>query len=229
MDVTCPDSCKAFDTVLHNSLLSALERDGFDGWTIWRIRTCLDGCLQRVVVNGSMPGWRSVMSGVPRCSVRGPVLFSSFVSDTDSGIECSLSIFADDVRLSGTPERGDAIEKDLDKLERWAQAKFMRFKKAKCKVQHLHCGNPRDQYRLGDEGNGISPVEKDLGVLVGDKWDMSQQCALAAQNANCIMGCITSRSREGTLPLYCALVTPHLEYCVQLGCPQCKKDMGLLE
>jgi len=62
---------------------------------------------------------------------------------------------------------------------------------------------------------------------------MSQQSALAAQKANCILGYIkrsvASMSRKVSLPFYSALVRPHLEYCIQLRSPQHKKDMDVME
>jgi len=63
------------------------------------------------------------------------VLFSVFVRDMDSGIECALSKFDDNTKLSGAVnalEGRDAVQRDLDRLERWACVTLMKFNKAKC-------------------------------------------------------------------------------------------------
>jgi len=92
----------------------------------------------------------------------------------------------------------------------------LRFNKSKCRTLHHSCDNPYYQYKLGDERLEHSPVEKDLGVLVDGKLNMSQQCPLTSQKANQILGCIkrsvARRVRKVILTLCAALVRSHLEH-----------------
>ncbi|KAJ7416864.1 hypothetical protein WISP_68076 [Willisornis vidua] len=131
------------------------------------------------------------------------------------------------------PQRLTALQKDLKRLERWAEKKCLKFNQGKCRVLHLGKNNFMHQHSLGVNVLESSSAEKDSGVLADHQLSVRQQCALVAKKANGIPGCIrksiVSRLRKVVLTLYIALVRPHLECCVQFWAPQYKPDMGLLE
>ncbi|GAB0209846.1 mitochondrial enolase superfamily member 1 [Grus japonensis] len=99
VDIVYLDFSKAFDTVSHNILTGKLRKCGLDEWTVRWVENWLNGRAQSVVISGV-------------------VLFNIFIN------ECTLSKFADNTKLGGvanTPEACAAIQRDLDRLQKWAK------------------------------------------------------------------------------------------------------------
>jgi len=140
MDVVYLNFSKAFDTVSHNIHIGKLGKCGLDEWPVRWIENWLNGRTQKVVMSGNEFSWKPVTSGVPQGSVLGPVWLNFFIGDMEEVTDSNLSKFADDTKQGGeadTAEGCAAIQRDMDRLETWAQRNLMKFNKEKCSVLHL--------------------------------------------------------------------------------------------
>ena len=110
-----------------------------------------------------------------------------------------------------------ALQKDLDSLDCWAEANRVNFSKNKCRIL------PQPPAMLQACGRVAKNLcrGKGLGVFADAQLNMSQKCAQVTKKANDLLACIRKsvarRSRKVIFPLYSALVSMHLEYCVQFG------------
>ena len=99
---------------------------------------------QRVVVDGEVSSWKSILSGVPQGSVLGPILFFVYINDLEEGVTGKLLKLADYTKLfRKTKEIGDKqkLQYDIDKLVRWSDKWQMLFNFGKCKCLHTGPGN----------------------------------------------------------------------------------------
>jgi len=131
------------------------------------------------VVNGVTPNQWPFRIDVAQGSVLGTDL-CIFINDLDERIECTFFNIADNSMLGGSVDLlqcRKTLQRDLNRLNQWTEATCMRFNKAKCRVLHLSHKNPMQCYRLGEEWLESCLVEKDHGVLVDSRLNMSQQCS----------------------------------------------------
>ena len=236
MDVVYLDFQKAFDKVPHRWLIEKVKVMGVGDKILGWISNWLFNRSQRVTINGSKSGWRSVTSGVPQGSVLGPLLFLIYINDIDDGIHGLVSKFADDTKLGGianTDDQRALLQKDIDQLKEWADKWQMGFNADKCKVIRFGNKKPEGGYNLNGEMLEWVEEEKDLGVIVNKSLKNSRQAQEAVKKANRMFGMIFrnfhSRTKNIILPLYTSLVRPHLEFCNQFWNPHLKCDIELIE
>ena len=110
---------KAFDKVPHQRVLLKLKTHGICNGMINWIEKWLIDRRQRVVVDGEVSNWKSILSGVPQVSVLGPILFIIYINDLDDDITSKVLMFADDT-IVFTKIKSDAdrqqLQDDLNKL-----------------------------------------------------------------------------------------------------------------
>ena len=181
---------------------------------------------QRVVVDGEVSNWKSVLSGVPQGSVLGPILFLVYINDLEEGVIGKILKFANDTKLfTKTKEIGDKqnLQDDIDKLVKWSEKWQMLFNFGKCKCLHIGPGNTSMTYEMGGTILSTTVKKKDLGVTMNANMKVSEQCRIAASKGNQVLGMIrrniSYKDKSLIVPLYKAIVIPHLEYCIQAWNP----------
>ena len=148
---------------------------------------------QRVVVDGEVSSWKSVLSGVPQGSVLGPILFLVYINDLEEGVTGSILKFADDTKLfRKTKEIGDKknVQVDIDKLVKWSEKWQMLFNFGKCKRLHTGPGNTGMNYAMGGTILSKTVKEKYLEVTMNANMKVSEQCRIAASKGNQVLGMI---------------------------------------
>ena len=95
----------------------------------------------------------------------------------------------------------------------------MLFNFGKCKCIHIGHGNMDEEYKMGDAVLGRTTQENDLGITFSADMKVSEQCGIAASKGNQILGLIRRtimyKEKQLIVPLYKAIVRPHMEYCIQ--------------
>ena len=224
VDVIYLDFQKAFDKVPHQRLILKLKSHGMGNSIINCIEQWLTDRRQRVVVDGEVSSWKSVLSGVPKGSVLGPILFLVYINDLEEGVIGKILKFADDTKLfTKTKTIGD----------KWSEQWQMLFNFGKCKCLHIGPGNTSMTYEMRGTILSTTVKEKDLGVTMNANMKVSEQCRIAASKGNQVLGMIrrniSYKDKSLIVPLYKAIVRPHLEYCIQAWSPYLRKDIDMLE
>ena len=236
------DFAKAFDSVPHQKLIQKLKSYGINGSLINWITEYLNNRQQSVRIENSLSSWSEVISGVPQGSVLGPLLFVLFINDLPDNIESLVLMFADDTKIYQEitdTESSKALQRDLYNLFQWSLKWQLKFNSSKCKVLHIGGKNPGHHYDMPTYDSQISLLEcfdkedKDLGIHIDPLLKFTQHTVQQVGKANRIMAIIRRSfcflDKVTFKYLFCALVRPHLEYCITAWYPTLQKNVDLIE
>ncbi|MCG8078128.1 MAG: reverse transcriptase family protein, partial [Candidatus Thiodiazotropha taylori] len=140
IDAILLDFSKAFDKVPHERLASKLEHYGIRGNLLLWIKSFLAHRTQQVLVEGRSSDTAPVTSGVPQGSVIGPLLFLLYINDLPLQATSTTRLFADDsllYRKIRSTQDAQALQDDLDRLQKWEEDWLMSFNPSKCEVVRI--------------------------------------------------------------------------------------------
>ena len=99
IDTVYIDFQRVFDSVPHQRSLGTVDKNDLRGKAVNWIRDFLFCRKLRVVIDASLSKWATVGSGIPQCSVIGPVLFIMFINSMFNCFSSKMYLHADDAKF----------------------------------------------------------------------------------------------------------------------------------
>ena len=166
IDVAYFDFAKAFDTVPTKRLLAEIQSYGIHGNILKWLTSFLTQPRQRVLVNVKSSGWCDVLSGVPKGSVLGLIIFLIFINYMPDKITSTIHLVADDTKISlrhTNQNQTNDLQNDIDRLDEWSDRWKLRLNVAKCKTMHI--GYHNDKHSLPNTWRTMSRRRTPCSVL----------------------------------------------------------------
>ena len=151
----------------HQTFLPKINVHGIDDGIIDWIENILTDRRQRVVVDGEVSNWKSVLRGAPRRSVLSPLLFLIYINDLVFKFADNTNVFIN-VKNDGDQQY---LQNDPDQLAKVSEKCQMLLNFGKCKRQRTQHGNL--EKKLEDTVLGITITGKDLGVTISADMKVS--------------------------------------------------------
>lgn len=237
VDVIYIDVSKAFDTVVHRTLLQKLESYGIDGKILAWIKSFLSNRKQRVRVGNQLSNSVNIISGVPQGSVLGPRLFNIYINDMhEACLYTILMLFADDAKLYALcPDDVShaKLVEDFERILAWFETNQLKVATDKCSVLHIGNNNPRRSIKIGANEVRSENYVRDLGVIISENLQMNKHhqhvISKASMMANLIYRTFISRSEDFLVSMFKTYVLPKLNYATLLYSPHVKQDIEDIE
>ena len=230
-DVIYIDFRKAFDSVSHSKLIFKLSLYNIRGNLLKWITAFLTDRSQQVKISSALSDPIRIVSGVPQGSVLGPTLFLLFINDLSSvvnNLECTIKLFADDLKLYSSyrdMNHSHDLTVALDRIIIWSDTWQLPIASKKCFAHRiaLSLHSISFNYKLGDCILDWSSNPKDLGVIMDSRQNNKKHIARVIHVANTraylILKCFKTRNPIILVRAFTTYIRPIIEYCSPVWSP----------